>query len=35
VVQYRTNVMNSVEEIREALEDLESGTFDRRVKLEG
>jgi redox-sensitive bicupin YhaK (pirin superfamily) len=35
VVQYRTNVMNSVEEIREALEDLERGTFDRRVKLEG
>lgn len=30
VVQYRTHVMNSVEEIRETLEDLERGTFDKR-----
>jgi redox-sensitive bicupin YhaK (pirin superfamily) len=30
VVQYRTHVMNSVEEIREALEDLERGVFDRK-----
>jgi redox-sensitive bicupin YhaK (pirin superfamily) len=30
LVQYRTHVMNSVEEIRETLEALERGTFDRR-----